>query len=156
MNLVDPEGMKIVIGTRKGRVAGLLGFNTFEHKVRSDLTLLKELGGEIRKAIVEIENSQEIIRIISAFDRKNKKGENGYSRNKNILYYNPDNDFPYANLLDDYYRPPFVALAHELGHAQNDIEGKSIEYDRSKITEGDKDEILKLNENEQNSIRLEN
>lgn len=156
VNLVDPDGKKIVIGTLKGRIASYLGINNFERAVRKDLQRLKEVGSVVKTAILEIEQSPEIIYIYPATLRNYNKDENGYYPAKNIIFYNPDSYQPYVDILNQYVRYPFIGLAHELGHAQNDINGKDIHIDLDKVNKGDKEEIMRLNENEQNSIRIEN
>ena len=49
-----------------------------------------------------------------------------------------------------------VGLAHELGHAENDVDGTTIHYDKEKAHQGDQVELDKRNKNEINSIDKEN
>ena len=53
-------------------------------------------------------------------------------------------------------RPAQIGLAHELGHAENDVDGTTVTYDSEKVKNGDPIERDKCNKNEQNSINKEN
>lgn len=68
------------------------------------------------------------------------------------IYYDSNNGF----LVDGDYSSPQAILAHELGHAENNMEGTSIKYDQKKAKQGDAIEIQKGNLNEQKSIFYEN
>ena len=43
-----------------------------------------------------------------------------------------------------------------IGHAENDVDGTSIQYDKEKARDGDQVELDKCNKNELNSIDKEN
>lgn len=53
-------------------------------------------------------------------------------------------------------RPAQVGLAHELGHAENDVDGTTVKYISEKARNGDQGELDKWNKNEINSIDKEN
>lgn len=54
-------------------------------------------------------------------------------------------------------RPPTVGLAHELGHAEDLVNGKALEYDREAARNGtDPQDVIKGNQNEKNAIDKEN
>lgn len=70
------------------------------------------------------------------------------------IYYNDDVGF----LVDGGYSSPEAILAHELGHAENNMNGTSVEYNRKETRKRDGCivEKQKGNANEKNSISYEN
>lgn len=72
-----------------------------------------------------------------------KQGTISYNLNNRIGYDGKDRD-------------PIAALAHELGHAINALEGKSINYAKDKARLGDPENVDKGNANEKRSISFEN
>ena len=158
---VDPDGKRIVVGTWYGRVLAKLGVNNFE---RQTMTYLKELKGMspiLNTAISKMEDSKTItisIYPMSQYDGDKNKGVTtskttimGEKKDSEI-YYDSNNGF----LVDGDYSSPQAILAHELGHAENNMEGTSIKYNQEKARQGDAIEIQKGNLNEQKSIFYEN
>ena len=157
MRFVDPDGKKIVVGTWYGRMFAKLGFNNFEYKVQQDLGKLKTLSSTLLQTINNLENSEATYYILPHTKRDdydantNRLNWNGYHAVKNVVYYDPDNIYGAVG-----ERPPKAGLMHELGHAENDDQGKRITYNREKALSGDVEEKEKWNENERHSIKLEN
>ncbi len=147
INLFDPDGRKIVVGTWLGRALAKLGFNNFEAKVQSQLQELRDMDSELNKMITKIEESDTEYHIISIDGNKFS-----YNDSEKEILYNPDSKETKTGKI----RPAQVGLAHELGHAENDVDGTTIQYDKVKARQGDQVELNKWNKNEINSIDKEN
>ena len=150
---VDPDGRKIVIGSWFGRILAKIGFNNFESKVMLQLGKLKDMDSELNKMIISLEKSN----ITFYIEYENNKN-NYYNNLTNTIKYDPDDNIR----KDGQIRPPEAALAHELGHAENDKNGDTVKYDRA-IANGEKGtkkeqatEQSKRDLNEINSIYYEN
>ena len=84
---------------------------------------------------------------------------NHYNPNSKTIGYDPNNNIR----KDGKVRPPEAALAHELGHAENDKNGTAVKYDKD-VVNGTKKatseqvfiEKGKQDKNEANSIYYEN
>lgn len=153
INAIDPDGRKIVVGTWYGRMFAELGFNNFEAKVTNQLEGLKGLDLEINEMITSLEDAPTDFYI----EYENNKN-NHYNPANNTIKYDP-NDYIRR---DGEIRPPEAALAHELGHAENDKNGTSVKYNK-KIADGKAGtpeeqaiEQEKRDRNEVNSIYYEN
>ena len=144
---VNPDGKKIVVGSWWGRALAKLGFNNFESKTMSHLQELKNMDAKLDKMITKIEESTTEYHI-------NNLDGNGFSYNdsKKEILYNPDS----KETKNGRMRPAQVGLAHELGHAENDVDGTTVIFNSYKAKHGDKTERDKCNKNEQNSINKEN
>ena len=150
---VDPDGKKIVVGTWYGRMFAELGVNNFEKKVINQLEVLKRLDLEINNMITSLEDSP-INFYIEYYTNKN----NHYNPVDNTVGYDPDDYFRYNGEK----RPPEAALTHELGHAEDDKDGKIVKYN-PKIANGEigsiKEQAIeqeKRDKNEVNAIYYEN
>ena len=158
---VDPDGKRIVVGTWYGRGLAKLGVNNFERQTMMYLKELKEMSPILNTAISKMEDSKTItisIYPMSQYDGDKNKGVTttkttvmGEKKDSEI-YYDSNNGF----LVDGDYSSPQAILAHELGYAENNMEGTSIKYDQKKARQGDAVEIQKGNLNEQKSIFYEN
>ena len=147
IKFVDPDGNKIVVGSWLGRTLANLGFNNFEAKVQSQLQELKDMDPELNKMITKIEESSTEYHIMAVDgDRLS------YNNSKKEIRYNPDSQETKSGKK----RPAQIGLAHELGHAENDIDGTTVKYDKDKADNGDQKELDKWNRNEINSIDKEN
>ena len=153
IKFVDPDGRKIVIGSWFGRILAKIGFNNFESKVMLQLGKLKDMDSELNKMIISLEESN----ITFYIEYENNKN-NYYNNLTNTIKYDPDDNIR----KDGQIRPPEAALAHELGHAENDKNGDTVKYDRA-IANGEKGtkkeqatEQSKRDLNEINSIYYEN
>ena len=159
---VDPDGKKIKIGNLLGRLGAYLGINTYEKQVMDHIAQLKEISPELNRVINNIEESEFTIRIEHT-DKKSTNSHhndngNAFSGNRSnvgthkavpsggTLFYDPNNDKTNSGEV----RNPIIGLAHELGHAENQIKGEYVVY-KSKRKE--KLEILK---DETRSLELEN
>ena len=81
-----------------------------------------------------------------------KEDRFSYNNSKKEIRYNPD----IKETKSGKQRPAQVGLAHELGHAENNVDGTTVEYDRGKALKGNQVELDKWNKNELNSIDKEN
>ena len=147
VNRIDPDGNRIVVGSWYGRIGAKLGFNNFEAKTMSQLQELKEMEPNLNKMITKIEESDTEYHIIGVDGNKFSYND----KEKKILY-NPDSKETNSGKK----RPAQVGLAHELGHAENDVDGTTVKYYSEKVRQGDQVEIDKRNKNEINSIDKEN
>ena len=153
---VDPDGRKIIVGSWYGRTLAKLGFNNYEAKVQSHLQELKDMDPELNKMIADLENSSIDFHI--KYDNNNDNNSNNYNPGTKVIEYDPDN---YIRKNGE-ERPPEAALAHELGHAENDMNGTSVTYNEDmangKIGTPAKQAIEqeKRDRNEVNSIYHEN
>jgi len=75
-----------------------------------------------------------------------------YNDSKKEILYNPDS----KETKTRKNRPAQVGLAHELGHAENDIDGTTVKYSEIEAKNGALEELDKWNRNEINSIDKEN
>ena len=153
VRFVDPDGKKIVVGTWYGRMFAKLGIQNFEAKVTNQLATLKGLDLEINNMITSLEDSPTKF-YIEYYTNKN----NHYNPGDNTVGYDPDDYFR----RNGEKRPPEAALAHELGHAADDKDGKIVKYNPH-IANGEtgtpKEQSIeqeKRDRNEVNSIYYEN
>ena len=153
VRFVDPDGKKIVVGTWYGRMFAKLGIQNFEAKVTNQLATLKGLDLEINNMITSLEDSPTKF-YIEYYTNKN----NHYNPVDNTVGYDPDDYFR----RNGEKRPPEAALAHELGHAADDKDGKIVKYNPH-IANGEtgtpKEQAIeqeKRDRNEVNSIYYEN
>ena len=153
VRFVDPDGKKIVVGTWYGRMFAKLGIQNFEAKVTNQLATLKGLDLEINNMITSLEDSPTKF-YIEYYTNKN----NHYNPVDNTVGYDPDDYFR----RNGEKRPPEAALAHELGHASDDKDGKIVKYNPH-IANGEtgtpKEQAIeqeKRDRNEVNSIYYEN
>lgn len=144
---IDPDGNKIVVGSWFGRALAKLGINNYEAKVMSHLNELKGMDPELNKMITKIEEPDTEYHIINIDGNKFS-----YNDSEKEIRYNPDS----KETKSGKKRPAQVGLAHELGHAENDVEGTTIRYDEEKARQGNQVELDKWNKNELNSIDKEN
>ena len=162
IKFVDPDGNRIVVGSWFGRVLAKLGVNNFERQTMMYLKELKGMSPVLNTAISKMEDSKTItisIYPMSQYDGDKNKGVTTSSKTTVMgekkdseIYYDSNNGF----LVDGDYSSPQAILAHELGHAENNMEGTSIKYNQEKARQGDAIEIQKGNLNEQKSIFYEN
>ena len=161
VKFVDPDGNKIVVGSWFGRVLAKLGINNFEHQTMMYLKEMKEMSPILNTAISKMEDNESITISIYPMSQYNGDKNKGVTTSKTTIigenkdseiYYDSNNGF----LVDGGYSSPQAILAHELGHAENNMEGTSIKYDQKKAKQGDAIEIQKGNLNEQKSIFYEN
>ena len=144
---VDPDGKRIIVGSWWGRALAKLGFNNFEAKVQSQLQELKDMDPELNKMITKIEEADTEYHIISIDGNRFS-----YNDSEKEIRYNPD----IKETKSGKKRPAQVGLVHELGHAENDVDGATVKYDKNKARQGDQVELDKWNKNELNSIDKEN
>lgn len=78
--------------------------------------------------------------------------EFSYDNSKREIHYNPDSQETKSGKK----RQAQVGLAHELGHAENDVDGTTVKYNKEKTPNSNQVEFDKLNRNELNSIDKEN
>lgn len=150
---VDPDGREIVIGTWYGRTFAKIGFNNFEAKVQYQLQNLKDMDPELNTMITALENSP-----INFHIKYDNNKNNHYNTKTKEVGYDPDDYYR----IDGGKRPPEAALAHELGHAENDEKGTSVKYNKNRA-DGKSGTIVeqaieqeKKDRNEVNSIYYEN
>ena len=156
VRFIDPDGREIKIGTWYGRLLARFGVNNFEAKVVKQIELLKTLDEDLNSMITGLEKSSDIYSIKSVSERPQNNNSglsdgNSYNINNKTVYYDPDN-----NMLGDEIRPAEAGLAHELGHAENDMNGKSISCNYKAAKKGNVHEQEKVILNEINSIDKEN
>ena len=155
---VDPDGRDIKIGTWYGRLLAKFGVNNFEAKVQGQLSTIKSVSTELASMVGKLENSKSTYHIKPLYEHpkniKNpgSKTTNSYSRASKTIYFDPENSRGY----DGNERPPESALSHELGHAENDEDGTSVNFNIHRAASGDTDEQSKIDKNEINSITYEN
>jgi len=157
---VDPDGNEIKVGTWYGRALAWLGVNNFEAKVQKQLNNIKGMSPSLNKMVTTLENSKitysiKPVRERSDYKERVKKGavnHNGYDKGSNTVFFDPNNEIGWENKK----RTPEAGLAHELGHAENDENGKYVKFYKDKAEKGDVNEGLKGNQNEKNSIFREN
>ena len=160
---IDPDGKKIVVGSWIGRVLAFFGVDNFEAKVQRDLAQLKKDNSDVAAMIKRLDDSEFEIKIEPISASRIKEGETGniiYPDNKkNVtakqgsrIEYNPDNRKTQGNRD----RTPRVGLAHELGHADDLIQGKAVKFNSRKAKAGDKEEQAKGIENERHAHEMEN
>ena len=164
---IDPDGKKIVVGTWYGRTLAKLGFNNFEGKTIQRLQRLKSISPELNNAISSMESNKEItIKIFSTsqFPKDNPKeaarcdswemGVTATDGSNSSIYYQEDVGF----LIDGNYSSADAILAHELGHAENNMNGTSVMYnhEEARKPDGKREDKIKGNANERKSIYYEN
>ena len=113
----------------------------------NQLKNLKSIDSELNAMITSIEDSPIVFHI-----EENKR--NHYNRKTKTIGYNPDNN----TRQDGEQRPAEAALAHELGHAENDKNNASVNYNTNTKNKdaSHQNELDKKNKNEVNSIYYEN
>ena len=157
IKFVDPDGRKIIVGTWYGRLFAKFGVNNFEAKTIQRLQDLKSVSPELNKAITSMALKEDVnvnIQPMSKYKGKPNEGVTVRDGKNSDIYYNEDVGFP----IDGNYSSPDAILAHELGHAENNMNGTYIEYnhDEAKKSNGNVQEKIKGNANERQSIYYEN
>ena len=165
LKYIDPDGRKIVVGTWYGRVLAKLGFNNFESKTQQRLQYSKTVSPELNKAITTMEtakNSKVKISPSSQFYKDYPKeaskgdswktGVTAREGSNSSIYYQEDAGF----LIDGNYSSPDAILAHELGHADDNMSGTFVVYNHEEAIQGNMEEQLKGNANEKKAITYEN
>ncbi len=157
VKFVDPDGKKIVVGTWYGRLLAKFGVNNFEAKTIQRLQDLKSVSPELNKAITSMASKEDVnvnIQPMSKYKGKPNEGVTVRDGKNSDIYYYEDVGFP----IDGNYSSPDAILAHELGHAENNMNGTYIEYnhDEAKKSNGNVQEKIKGNANERQSIYYEN
>ncbi|MCQ2164250.1 MAG: DUF6443 domain-containing protein [Bacteroidales bacterium] len=163
LNRIDPDGKKIVVGSvfrdyiYKGSMSkSVQKHDLFVGLVHSQLEQLKGLDPRLNDMITELEKSENLYTITESFS-----GENKYNAISNTIYFLPlDYNSP---LPGEERRDPLAALAHELGHAQNDNNNTRVPITKADIENLKGNDVLKreksmqkINANEKNSIEKEN
>ena len=153
INYVDPNGKKIeVAGSLISCFLGKIGIDNFQGKTYRALDRLRNIDPNIRDMISQLEASATVYTIKPTTQRPDNGIGNAYDPKTNTIYFDPDN----VKRKNGEIRDPIVGLAHELGHAEDDNNGKVTQYDKNNALNGDVVEIEKLNENEKNAIQREN
>ena len=160
---VDPDGRKIVIGTFWQRLGAALGMKIdFIEKVSKQFEQNNAASSEIKSIYQELEKSDLVfkvlplsespegsdigIHVISDTDAVLGEGQGA------TLYYDPDMKVR----ADGQPRDPRIALAHELGHLKDFMDGNVIPVDKDKFEAGDNAEKAKMVLNERTSLATEN
>lgn len=88
------------------------------------------------------------------YEGEANKGTTVRNGNSSDIYYHEDVGF----IVDGNYSSPDAILAHELGHAENNMNGTSVEFNKKEAlkTNGSLQEKQKGNANEKKSIFYEN
>ena len=163
MRYVDPDGRKIVIGTFWQRLGAALGMKIdFIEKVSKQFEQNNAASSEIKSIYQELEKSDLVfkvlplsespegsdigIHVISDTDAVLGEGQGA------TLYYDPDMKVR----ADGQPRDPRIALAHELGHLKDFMDGNVIPVDKDKFEAGDNAEKAKMVLNERTSLATEN
>ncbi|MCQ2336913.1 MAG: type III secretion system effector protein [Paludibacteraceae bacterium] len=155
---MDPDGNEIKIGTWYGRVLAKLGVDNFEAKVQKQLNNIKSISPGLNQMVTDLEKSKNTYSIKSVSEHPDNKREtdsrsgNSYRKSDKTIYFDMDKTTGY----DGKERPLEAALAHELGHAEDDKNGNRIDYDRNKLNNHDVIEMDKCQRNEINAISREN
>lgn len=168
IKFVDPDGRKIVVGTWYGRALAKLGVNNFEANTLNRLQYLKTVSPELNKAITTMESKKNVtVRIYptSQYPKdfpkevtKSNSWEVGVAvrdgTNTSIYYQDGVGLFE----IDGYYDSSDGVLAHELGHAEDNMNGTYIVYNHAeaKKPNGNKIEKINGNKNERTPIFYEN
>lgn len=128
---------------------------------------LKSVSPELNRAITSLEKNKNInvyINTTSQFQKDHPKKaakDNSWQYGATVkdgqnssIYYNEDEGF----LVDGNYSSSTAILAHELGHAENNMNGTSVMYnpDEAKKPNGNIQEKIKGNANERQSIFYDN
>ena len=159
VRFVDPDGKKIVIGTFWQRLWHFLGFESeYITKVSEQLKQNNEDSEYIASVYKQLEDSELEFYILplSNNDIGNyvipEESLTPGKKQGGTMYYDPYMTTP----LKGYTRDPRIALAHELGHFEDLMNGTIIHYNSEKAKKGDKAEQKKWEQNEQNAMMLEN
>ena len=147
MKFIDPDGERIIVGTLFGRIMANHCIDNFEKKVTRQLEELKAMDPCLMKMITNLEDPT-----MDLYIQPEKGKNNRFIRKDKKILYNPDDHIR----KDGKERPPEAALAHELGHAENEKNGTHVKYNEDKVKAGDPVEQNKKNLNELNPIFYEN
>mgnify|MGYP001233490890 FL=1 len=154
-HLIDPDGRKIVVGSFWGRVAAFFGADNFESQVQNQTEQLKEMDEDVKNMIEDMENSELEVKIVPTNNRKEtsqnateKNYPNAEIKQGSTIYYDVNSK---SNHLGP--RSPIIGLAHELGHADDYINGRGVNWNK-KGTAKEKKEARQ--QAETNAIKIEN
>ena len=158
---VDPDGRKIVIGTFWQRLGEWLGIKSdFIAKVSKQFAENNAASAEIRAIYKELEESDLVFYVLPLSEADNPSLGDQVIPDQAIalgksqgatMYYDPDAQ----ERVDGKKRNPRIALAHEMGHFKDLMEGKAIPYSKKEKETG-KYERSKVEQNERTSLELEN
>lgn len=154
VTFVDPDGRKVVIGSLLGRIAAFFGADNFESHVKSQIEELKEADKEVKSMIEKMEDSKFEVKIVPTALTGEKSSNSTLRNHKNAsikqgstIYYNQNSQSTQSGK-----RPPIVGLAHELGHADDYINGRGINLNKKDVTNKKKD----IQNAEEHAIEVEN
>ena len=155
MRYVDPDGRKIVVGSFWGRVAAFFGADNFESQVQTQIEQLKETDEDVKNMIEDMEDSELEVKIVPTNNRKEtsknateKNYPNAEVKQGSTIYYDVNSK---SNHLGP--RPPIIGLAHELGHADDYINGRGVNWNKKETTKEKKDAKQQA---ENHAIEIEN
>ena len=156
---VDPDGRKIVIGTFWQRLGEWLGIKSdFIAKVSKQFAENNAASAEIRAIYKELEESDLVFYVLPLSEADDPLLGNQVIPEQEIvfgesqgatMYYDPDAQ----ERADGKDRNPRIALAHEMGHFKDLMEGKAVPFTDEKTKKVDK---TKMEQNERTSLELEN
>lgn len=158
VNYVDPDGREIKIGSWLGRFLATLGFKNFESKVQTQINQLKKDDNDVKTMIETMEQSEKIIEIFPTNNLKGtdknstrKKYRNAKIKQGSTIYYDINENATSLGARDSR-----VALAHELGHADDLINGRGLNKVKYREGETTKKEIDVIQKTEDHPIEMEN
>ena len=156
---VDPDGRKIVIGTFWQRLGEWFGIKSdFIAKVSKQFAENNAASAEIRAIYKELEESDLVFYVLPLSEADNPSlGDQvipdqaiAFGKSQGAtMYYDPDAQ----ERVDGKKRNPRIALAHEMGHFKDLMEGKAVPFTDEKTKKVDK---TKMEQNERTSLELEN
>ena len=159
---VDPDGRKIVIGTFWQRLGKWLGIKSdFIAKVSKQFAENNAASAEIRAIYKELEESDLVFYVLPLSEADNPSlGDQvipdqaiAFGKSQGAtMYFDPDAQ----KRTDGGERNPRIALAHEMGHFKDLMEGKAVPFKRDEANSGNKAEQAKIEQNERTSLELEN
>ena len=157
-HLIDPDGRKIVVGSFWGRVKAFFGADNFESQVQNQIEQLKKMDEDVKNVIEDMENSELEVKIVPTNNRKEtsknvtvKKYKNAEVKQGSTIHYDLNSQ---STSLGP--RPPIIGLAHELGHADDFMNGRGVNWDKNNDNNVDDNEIDAVQKTENHAIEIEN
>ena len=162
---IDVNGDSIIVQPNPNgiidEVKSWLGFDTkYQSQVKEMIEQLKKDDPTVKRLIERLENSEYVISITQVSKERRLKGGGNAAfpatqdptvPQGSYIMFDPD-----SYKIQFGTRHPRVGLAHEMGHADEFLQGRGISVDKKKAQNGDPIELFNYMQSEEYPIQIEN
>ncbi len=161
---IDVNGDSIIIAPNPNglmdQIRLTFGFDTkYQAQVKTDLAQLKKDDAVVKEMIEGLEASEYTIKITGVTNRK--RGNITIPNDSKIIENKQGSTVeydPYSNYMpiSEEFRPARIGLAHELGHADDFMQGKGIKVDPDRFQQRIPEDVERKRKAEVHPLEMEN